>query len=69
MSIFVKGDIVILLDRPLGHPTKIKGVVVGHVGSENYNILLTNGFGKGNIKRVSSLEIKKEEEYDEKQED
>ena len=61
MSIFVKGDIVILLDRPLGHPTKIKGVIVGHIGSENYNILLTNGFGKGNIKRVSSLEIKKDD--------
>ena len=39
---FERGDRVILLDRPMGHPSKIQGVIVGIVG-EGYNILLTNG--------------------------
>ena len=62
MDAFVKGDVVVLLDRPLGHPTKIKGVIIGYIGKDYYNILLTNGFGKGNIKKVKSFDIRKEEE-------
>ena len=58
---FEKGDIVTLLDRPLGHPSKIKGVVVGIINENNFNILLTNGLSKGIIKRVKFFEIKKEE--------
>jgi len=57
---FVKGDRVILLDRAFGHPSKIAGVIVGIVRDGVYNILLTNGYGKGNIKRVKSYEIVKE---------
>lgn len=57
---FEKGDRVILLDRPMGHPSKIQGVVVGAVGNSCYNILLTNGLSKGKIKRVKFFEIRKE---------
>ena len=48
---------MVLLDRPMGHPTKIEAVVVGIISAGLYNILLTNGYGKGNIKRVKSFEI------------
>ena len=41
---FERGDRVILLDRPMGHPSKIQGVIVGIVGEDCYNILLTNNF-------------------------
>ena len=58
---FEKGDIVVLLDRPLGHPSKIKGVVVGIINENNFNILLTNGLSKGKIKRVKFFEIIKED--------
>tara|TARA_A100001011_G_scaffold389404_1_gene470847 strand:- start:681 stop:869 length:189 start_codon:yes stop_codon:yes gene_type:complete len=58
---FIKGDRVIILDRPLGHPSKIRGVIVGIIGENKCNILLTNGYSKGKIKRVTFLEIIKEE--------
>ena len=58
---FEKGDRVILLDRPLGHPSKIKAVVVAVIDNNNYNILLTNGLSKGKIKRVKFFEIIKED--------
>ena len=58
---FERGDRVVLLDRPMGHPSKIRGVVVGTIGDNHYNILLTNGLSKGKIKRVKFFEIKKEE--------
>jgi len=60
-SDFERGDRVILLDRPMGHPSKIRGVIVGTVGENFYNILLTNGLSKGKIKRVKFFEIRKEE--------
>lgn len=59
---FEKGDRVVLLDRPLGHPSKIKGVIVGILNENNFNVLLTNGLSKGKIKRVKFLEIRKEEQ-------
>ncbi len=58
---FERGDRVILLDRPMGHPSKIRGVIVGFLGDSDYNILLTNGLSKGKIKRVKFFEIRKEE--------
>tara|TARA_B100000212_G_C27173904_1_gene447300 strand:- start:441 stop:629 length:189 start_codon:yes stop_codon:yes gene_type:complete len=58
---FERGDRVILLDRPMGHPSKIRGVIVGTVGENFYNILLTNGLSKGKIKRVKFFEIIKED--------
>ena len=58
---FERGDRVILLDRPMGHPSKIRGVVVGTVGDSFYNILLTNGLSKGKIKKVKFFEIEKEQ--------
>ena len=58
---YEKGDRVILLDRPLGHPSKIKGVIVGILNENNFNILLTNGLSKGKIKRVKFFQITKEE--------
>ena len=57
---FERGDRVILLDRPMGHPSKIRGVIVGVVGENSFNILLTNGLSKGKIKRVKSFELRKE---------
>ena len=57
---FEKGDRVVLLDRPMGHPSKIHGVIVGAIGEGSYNILLTNGLSKGKIKRVRFFEIRKE---------
>ena len=59
---YEKGDRVILLDRPLGHPSKIQGVIVGILSENNFNVLLTNGLSKGKIKRVKFFEIRKEEQ-------
>ena len=61
MCDFEKGDIVILLDRSFGHPTKIRGVIVGLLSKDTFNILLSNGYGKGNIKKVKSFDIIKGE--------
>jgi len=61
MSDFEKGDRVILLDRPLGHATKIRGVIVGFVSESLFNVLLTNGYGKGKIRRLKSFELRKED--------
>tara|TARA_B100000282_G_scaffold296171_1_gene277317 strand:+ start:2291 stop:2479 length:189 start_codon:yes stop_codon:yes gene_type:complete len=58
---FEKGDVVVVLDRPMGHPSKIKAVIVGIINENNFNILLTNGLSKGKIKRVKFFEIKKEQ--------
>lgn len=58
---FEKGDVVILLDRPMGHVSKIRGVIVGRVNENLFNVLLTNGFSKGNIKRVRTFEMRKEQ--------
>ena len=58
---FEKGDRVVLLDRPMGHPSKIRGVIVGLLKNNNFNILLTNGYSKGKIKKVKFFEIVKEE--------
>jgi hypothetical protein len=62
MDDFEKGDRIILLDRPLGHVTKIRGVIVGFVSEGLFNILLTNGYGKGKIRRLKSFEIRKEDD-------
>ena len=61
MCDFEKGDIVILLDRSFGHPTRIKGVIVGLLSMDTFNILLSNGYGKGKIKKVKSFDIIKDE--------
>tara|TARA_B100000212_G_C27300127_1_gene501128 strand:- start:229 stop:429 length:201 start_codon:yes stop_codon:yes gene_type:complete len=61
---FERGDRVILLDRPMGHPSKIQGVIVGILGENCYNILLTNGLSKGKIKTVKFFEIRKEDGCD-----
>ena len=61
---FERGDRVILLDRPMGHPSKIQGVIVGILGENCYNILLTNGLSKGKIKTVKFFEIRKEDAHD-----
>ena len=57
---FERGDRVVLLDRPLGHPSKIKGVIVGIVSEDLFNVLLTNGYSKGKIRRLKSFELRKE---------
>lgn len=61
MDDFEKGDRVILLDRPLGHATKIRGVIVGIVSESFFNVLLTNGYGKGKIRRFKPIELRKED--------
>ncbi len=57
---FERGDQVVLLDRPLGHPSKIRGVIVGIVSESLFNVLLTNGYSKGKIRRLKSFELRKE---------
>lgn len=59
MSDFEKGDRVIILDN-LRHPTKIRGVVIGFLRKETYNILLTNGLQKGIIKSYKIYNLEKE---------
>jgi hypothetical protein len=59
MDNFEKGDLVILLDRSFGHPTKIRGIIVGLLSEDTFNVLLSNGYGKGKIKKVRSFDIKK----------
>ncbi len=60
MKDFEKGDQVIILD-PMRHPTKIQGVIVGLVSSDTCNVLLTNGLGKGKIKKYKTYNILKKE--------
>ena len=56
-----KGDVVILLDA-MRHPTTITGVVLSPTGLQQYNVLLTNGLGKGKIKKVSFFNLQKKEQ-------
>ena len=63
---FEKGDQVILLDRPLGHPSKIRGVIVGVISESYFNVLITNGYSKGKIRRLKSFEIKREKNEEDK---
>mgnify|MGYP005711182997 CR=1 FL=1 len=60
---FEKGDVVVILDRPMGHPSKIRGVIVGTVNENLFSVLLTNGFSKGKIKRLTTFDMRKEEDY------
>jgi hypothetical protein len=57
MADYVKGDVVVILDRPLGHPSKIRGVVIGFSSEDTYNILILNGMRKGDVKKFKSFEI------------
>lgn len=61
---FEKGDIVILLDRPMGHLSKIKGVIIGTINENLFNVLLTNGFAKGKIKRLTTFDMRREKDCD-----
>lgn len=46
-----KGDEVWILDFPFGKPLNIKGIIVGKVGEDNYNVLIGNGLMEGDIKK------------------
>ena len=60
MESFQKGDIVRLLDRPLGHPSKIKAVIIGFIEENLFSVIILNGMRKGDIKKIKSFEVKKE---------
>lgn len=57
---FSRGDQVIILDRPLGQPSKIRGVIMGMISEDYFNVLITNGYSKGKIKKLKSFEMKRE---------
>ena len=59
---FEKGARVVLLDRPMGPPSKIQGVIVGEVGQDCYNILLTNGMNQGTIIAYNSYQLIREKD-------
>jgi len=44
-----KGDIVFVLDYPFGRPLNVKGVVVGVLRNDFYNIRITHGMRTGDI--------------------
>lgn len=38
-----------ILDFPFGRPLKIRGKIVGKVGSDHYNVLIESGLMEGDI--------------------
>lgn len=46
---FRKGDKVLVLDFPFGRPLNVKGVIVGKVGKDWYNVLIESGLLEGDI--------------------
>lgn len=58
---FVRGQIVHILDRPFGHPTKSLGRVVGILSGESYNVFITTGLNEGSIKKFKYYHLRKKE--------
>ena len=63
---FKKGDEVYVLDYPFGKPINCRGVIVGVLGDEHYNVLMKSGFHEGQIMRHKywKLLLTSEEEDD-----
>ena len=59
---FKKGDIVYILDYPFGHPLNVKGIVVGILRDDFYNIKITHGLRSGDIAKYKYWNLILEEE-------
>lgn len=57
---FLRDDEVSILDRPMGHRSRLYGRIVGVISEDFYNVLMLNGLQEGNIVgyRSWSLELK-----------
>ena len=62
---FRRDDLVVIRDYPFGKKTKIKGVVVGILGGDYYNVLIKNGLSEGKIIKFKYWKIEKDEELKE----
>jgi len=58
---FSIGEKVYLRDYPWGKPLNIHGKVVGYLGQDYYNVLLSNGLNAGTIKPFKEWGLIKEE--------
>lgn len=56
---FLRDDEVSILDRPMGHKTRIHGRIVGVVSEGCYNVLMLNGLQEGNIVSYKSWLLEK----------
>ena len=59
---FKKGDVVYILDYPFGHPLNVKGIVVGTLHNDHYNVKITNGIRTGDIAKYKYWNLILEEE-------
>jgi len=62
VNIFSKGDKVFLRDRPLGHPLKSWGIVVGSLSSDRYNVHIQEGALEGKVVTFRYWDLYKKEE-------
>lgn len=61
-NLFKKGDIVYILDYPFGHPLNVKGVIVGTLCNDYYNVQLSSGLRSGDIAKYKYWNLILEEE-------
>ena len=59
---FRKGDVVCILDYPFGKSLNIKGVIVGKLHGDYYNVKLSNGLRKGDIAKYKYWNLILDEE-------
>ena len=59
---FKKGDVVYILDYPFGRPLNVKGVIVGKLYNDHYNVKITHGLRTGDIARYKYWNLVSEKE-------
>ena len=62
-SDFKRGDVVLVLDYPFGRPINVKGVVVGLLRDDFYNIKVTHGLRSGDIVKYKYWSLVLEEKF------
>ena len=59
---FKKGDVVYVLDYPFGRPLNVRGVIVGKLQNDHYNVKITNGLRNGDIAKYKYWNLVLEKE-------
>ena len=65
---FKRNQIVDILDRPFGHPTKDTGKIVGIPRRDTYAVLVLTGLNEGCVKQFKYYSLRERRESNDKQE-
>lgn len=57
MYLFERGDTVYIRDFPMGRPTRVKGIIVGVLPNDFYNVRLVSGMNADTIRRYKSFKL------------